>query len=147
MVAAITITRNSDDAKLILYTAEVPNADYSLNKRKFEYQIPEGESGENIAIDLGTEQSINISFKLLDTTNTSESIDDTGALYTINQKLTYFDSFWGAGIEANYTIEINSNFGSLTKNVTLESWNINFNNQNPQSLPGSIRLSLGGGNQ
>jgi len=145
MAYSITITNNTSSAKMRFYAAEVPNTSYSLQKRKFEYQFPEGDAEDNIAIDLGEERIIRINFKFTNTTGTSESIDTTGSLYTTSQKLTYFDSFFTSGIQDNYLVEITSNNGNLSKTCTLEGFNIDFSNQNPLTLPGSISFKLGGG--
>lgn len=158
MAVSVEIKRLSDNKIFKFFDAEVPNADLQINVKRFKYEEPDGDGTNNLSLNLGTEQTIRFSFKLLDS---DESASTTETVKSVSEKrdylmgikastgITYTKSpFLLSGIEDFYLVSLYTHNGNFLNNkVQLDSFNVSPNNQNPNSLTGGISFTIGGGYQ
>jgi hypothetical protein len=149
MATSIEIVNDKTGSIYRFFSAEVGNLNYSINTKIFKEPLP-GDNGKNAPlINLGRDITITFPFKMLDTTSTSESASGTGSVYTPSQKQHYIrETLISDGIEDLYYISIFSTNGNILNELgILENFTMDINSQNPNSINGSITITLGGGSQ
>lgn len=148
MATVIQITNLTTGEIYKFFTAEVGNLNYSLQNKLLKLEIPEDPS-LNVSANLGVERIWNFPFKLVDTTDSTESADPTDTIYTPGQKQAYLrGTFISNGIEDFYELTFTTNHGTISSiKCMLEGFTLDFNSQNPMTLTGNFSFSQGGGLQ
>ena len=147
MAKSITLT-NSTGNKLIFPDARVQTMTIAKNNKLFQQALPGASEDQSIVVNLGVEGSRDFAFKLLDD-GTDISEGNPGSIITLQQQINYIsDTFFGNDPEEKYTMATDTTYGSLTTvTVVLDNMSLDISGLNPLSVPGRIKLNLGGGSQ
>lgn len=141
--------------------SEVPNASWGLNVKRFKFEEPDGDGSSNLSINLGTEKTITFPFKLLNTDDDASDGTNDSEVKTIPEKTDYLvgvketdgvtfstEPFLKSGINDFYMVDMTTHTGSwLNNKVQLDGITFDPQNNNPNSLTGSMRFTIGGGRQ
>lgn len=163
MAQSIEIREIGSSLKFIFFEAEVPNARWGINVKRFKFEEPDGDGTSNLSINLGAEKTISFPFKLFLSTEDAADGTFTSTVKTIEEKVNYLigikdsggldflpgkEPFLKSGIEDFYFVDITSHTGIwLNNKVQLDSIFFNPVKDNPNSLTGDISFTIGGGRQ
>lgn len=140
---------NKDSKKFRFQEAECKNTTYNMTSKILKQSLPDAPPEDAIVVNLGREKTLSIPFSLRVTTGDASDSTHTSTVKTVQEKVTYLiDTFITDGLEDLYTVNVTSSVASITGITGLvDGFTLDFNAEKPNTLNGSITISIGGGNQ